>query len=104
MKAWIRGCDGVRRGHGGPGRIAICHSCWHDGGSCGGSELGWDLLGGWADVVLASLGGQHSLCLISMSLALAVLLVRVLYGDLLVHEILPVHVGDSCIGRFKFGE
>ena len=72
----------------------ICHSSWHDWG-CGSCELGrWDLWCWYADIVLASLCCQHSLCLISVSLALAVLLIRVLYGNLLVHEVLPVHIGD----------
>lgn len=51
--------------------------------------------------MLASLCGQRSLGFITVSLALSILLVRVLYGDLLVHEILPVHVRDRRIRRLK---
>lgn len=38
-----------------------------------------------------------------MSLALAVLLVRVLHADILVHEVLGVHVCDGVVGGLEVG-
>jgi hypothetical protein len=51
--------------------------------------------------VLASLGGQHALGLVTVSLALAVLLVRILHGDLFINQILAVHVGDGGVGGLE---
>lgn len=64
----------------------------------------WQWLGLRLDVVLAGLGGQHSLGLVAVSLALSVLLISILDRDLLVHEILAVHGGDCAVGRFKVGK
>ena len=44
---------------------------------------------------------EHSLCLISVAVAFAVLLVRVLYRDVLVHEVLVMHVGDCVVGGLE---
>ena len=38
-----------------------------------------------------------------MAFALAVLLVGVLDGDVFVHEVLVVHVGDGVVGGFEVG-
>lgn len=51
--------------------------------------------------MLASLGGQHALSLVTVPLALAVLLVRILHGDLFIHQILAVHVGDGGVGGLE---
>lgn len=42
--------------------------------------------------MLYRLSSKHSLCLVAMALTLTILLVRILYGDFLVHQILPVHI------------
>ena len=55
------------------------------------------------DVVHLGLGGKHSLCLVAVTLALAVLLVGVLDTDVLVHEVLAVHVCDGIVRGFKVG-
>ena len=54
--------------------------------------------------MLAGLGGEHSFGLVAMSFAFAVFLVGVLHGDLLVHEILAVHIGDGRVGGLKVPE
>jgi hypothetical protein len=53
------------------------------------------------DVVLAGLASQHSLGLITVSLALSVFLISILDGDLFVHKILAVHASDCAVGGFK---
>jgi hypothetical protein len=60
-------------------------------------ELGWNLLDLRDNIVLLRLRGKHTFSIITMPLAFAVLLVGVLYADILVHEILAVHVGDSVV-------
>jgi hypothetical protein len=55
-------------------------------------------LDGELDIVFPGLGSEGSFCIVSVSLALAVLLVCVLYGDGLVHEVLAVHVLDGLVG------
>jgi hypothetical protein len=57
-----------------------------------------NLLCWWANIVFPSLRGQRSLGLITMSLSFTILLVGVLHRNLLVHEVLTVHIGDSGIG------
>lgn len=52
----------------------------------------------------SGLSREHTFGLVTVSLALAVLLVRVLDRDFFVHEILAVHVGDGVIRRLKVGE
>lgn len=64
-------------------------------------EMWWKLLALWLDVVFAGLRSQHSLGFVTMSLALSIFFICVLYGDLLVHEILAVHAGDCAVGGFK---
>jgi hypothetical protein len=56
------------------------------------------------DAVRFGLGGEHSFGLVAVALALAVLFVRVLHRDLLVHQVLAVHVGDGVVGSFKVGK
>lgn len=54
-------------------------------------------------IVFLRLASQHPLRLITVSLALAVLLVGVLHRDLLVREVLPVHVRNRVVGGFERG-
>jgi hypothetical protein len=54
-------------------------------------------------VVLACLSGEHAFGLGAVPLALAVLLERVLAGDRLVHEELPVHRFECSVGRLEIG-
>lgn len=75
-----------------------------DGGGRGREELRRERLDGQVDVVLAGLGGEGALGLVAVPLALAVLLVRVLHRDLLVHEVLAVHVGDGVVARLEGAE
>lgn len=56
------------------------------------------------DVVLPRLRSQHPFCRITVPLAFTVLLVGVLNRNLLIHEILPVHVGDSSVRRLEIGK
>jgi Tfp pilus assembly protein PilZ len=56
------------------------------------------------DTVRLCLSGKHSLSLVTVSLAFAVLLVSVLNGDLFVHQVLTVHVGDGVIRGLEVGE
>lgn len=52
-------------------------------------------------VVLLAFGGQSSFRLITVALALAVLLVRIVYTDSLAQEILPVHVRQRGVGGLE---
>jgi hypothetical protein len=56
------------------------------------------------DVVFTTSGGQGALCGVSVTFSLAVLLESVLNGDLLVHEVLTVHVCDGIVRGFEGGE
>ena len=47
---------------------------------------------------------QHSLRLITMSLSLTILFVGILHRNLLVHEILTVHIGNGRVGGLEIGE
>lgn len=58
-------------------------------------------MGGDLDVVFPRLGGEESLRLVAVTLALAVFLVGVLNRDFLVHEVLTVHGFDGFIGGFE---
>ena len=49
------------------------------------------------------LRGEHALCFVAVALALAVFLIGVLHADVLVHEVLAVHVGYGIIGGFEVG-
>jgi hypothetical protein len=49
------------------------------------------------DVVLFGLAGEHALCFVAVSFALAIFLVGVLDADVFVHKILAVHVCDRVI-------
>lgn len=49
------------------------------------------------DAMSLGLFCKHAFCFVSVSLALSVLFVRVLYGDLLVHDVLAMHAGDGRI-------
>lgn len=51
-----------------------------------------------------SLRGQRSLGLITMSLSLAILFVRILHGNLLIHEVLAVHIGNCCVRGLEIGK
>ena len=55
------------------------------------------------DVVFLGLSSQHALGLIAMPLALTVLLVGVLHADVLVHEVLRVHVCDCVVAGLEVG-
>ena len=66
-------------------------------------ELCGDLLDLGDNVVFLCLGGEHALCFITMALALPVLLVGILYADVLVHQILTVHVGDGVVRGLEGG-
>merc|ERR1712225_151603 len=55
------------------------------------------------DIILLARASEHTLRLITVSLALAVLLVRVLHGDVLVHQVLAVHVCDGVVGGLEAG-
>jgi hypothetical protein len=66
-------------------------------------ELRGDLLDIGEDVVLLCLGGEHALSDVAMAFALAVLLVGILHADVLVHEVLAVHVGDGVVGGLEGG-
>ena len=46
---------------------------------------------------------EHTLCLVAVSFSLAVLLVGVLHRDVLVHEVLIVHVGNGIVRGFEVG-
>ena len=59
-------------------------------GGGGGEEARGEGLGGWLDVVLAGLGGEHAFGLVAVAVAFAVFLVGVLDGDFFVHEVLAV--------------
>jgi len=56
------------------------------------------------DVVLSCLSCQHTLRLIAVTLSLSIFLVSVLYTDLLVHEILSMHVCDRIVGSIEVCE
>jgi hypothetical protein len=55
-------------------------------------------------IVYPRLGGEHSLSLITVPFSFAVFLVGVLHRNLLVHQILAVHVRDGVVRRFEFGK
>ena len=50
------------------------------------------------------LRGKLSLCCITMPLAFTILLVRILNGDFLVHQVLPVHSLDSLVRCVEISE
>lgn len=52
---------------------------------------------GWLNTMGFCLSSQHSLCLVTVPFALAVFLVGILYGDVFVHQILTVHVGNGVV-------
>ena len=83
--------------------IGLAEAGW-DGGCCGaehGGSAKWDGCRSGLHAVGFCLGGEHALCLVAVALAFAVFLVGVLDGDVLVHEILVVHVGDGVVGGFE---
>lgn len=109
MASWWCKSHGPRRGHSsvhrriettrGHGRRRTC-SRRH--GLAGGlKERRWHGLTFDGDIVLLRLGGKHTLCLVSMSLSLAVFLVGILYAHILVHKILAVHVVDGIVAGIK---
>lgn len=53
--------------------------------------------------MLACLRCKHTLRLITVTLALAVFLVGILHCNLLVHEVLAVHIGDCGVRGFEIG-
>ena len=98
---WTRGVHPATRmvaihvgclGHGRRSRRTTTRKLWRNG------------LNVWLDIVFSRLGRQHTFGSVSMSLPLAIFLVRVLDGDFFVHEVLAVHVGDSFIGCFESRE
>jgi hypothetical protein len=82
--------------------IAVDDGRCHDGRL--GEELRRERLHGELDVVLAGLGGEFALGIVAVALALAVLLVRVLDRDGLVHQVLAVHVLDRLVRGLEVGE
>jgi hypothetical protein len=54
--------------------------------------------------VFPSLRGQRSLGLITMSLSLAILFVGILHGNLLVHEVLAIHISNGSVGGLEIGK
>lgn len=52
----------------------------------------------------SSLCSKSSLCIIAMTLAFAIFLICVLYGNLFIHEILTIHIRNRCIRAVKVGE
>lgn len=62
------------------------------GGNTHRKGLGLD-----ADIIRLCLTGESALSFVAVALALAILLVGVLDADVLVHEILAVHIGNSVI-------
>lgn len=56
---------------------------------------------GRLDVMLAGLSGQHTLCGITVTLALAVFLVGVLNSHLFINEILAIHTCNGIVGGLK---
>lgn len=71
-----------RRRHGLTWRLKECR--WH--------RLAFD-----GDIVLLRLSSKHTLCFVSMPLSLAVFLVGVLDANILVHEVLAIHVVDGIV-------
>ena len=100
-----------RRDTRGQGRVesARGHDRWGHGSGglrrrslAGGlQKRGWHGLGLDGDIVFLGLGSQHSLGLVSVTLALAVLLECKLNGDGLVHEVLTVHGFNGLVGGFE---
>ena len=61
----------------------------------------WQRLYCRGDSVSLGLFRQHTLGFVSVSLTLSILLVRILNRNLLAHDILVVHAGDSRVGGFE---
>ena len=59
--------------------------------------MGWQRLNSRRNSVSLCLFREQPLGFVSVSLALSVLLVRILYCDLLAHNVLVVHIGDGRI-------
>lgn len=107
----VRGRDalvvGRRRETSGSGRRGRAGAVEHGSGGAGSrkgrllEELRGQRLGGRLDTVLASFRREGTLGSVTMALTLAVLLVGVLDADLLVHEVLAVHVRNGIIRGLK---
>lgn len=67
-------------------------------------ELWRKWLDGRLDIVFPSLRCEHTFGFITVSLAFAIFLVRVLDRDFFVHEILTVHVGDCFVRGLEIGK
>lgn len=65
------------------------------------NKLWGKLSGRELDIVFFGLCSEETFCLVTVALALAVLLVRVLDVDLFIHEELLVHALNSTIGSFE---
>jgi hypothetical protein len=88
--------------------IRLSESCWNDRCSGGSTKHGWARADGDGSrsglyAVGFCLCSEHSLCLIAVAVAFAVLLVGVLDRDVLIHEVLVMHVGDRVVGGLKVG-
>ena len=64
-------------------------------------QMGWQRLDSGCYAMCLGLFREHAFCFVSVALALSVLLVRVLNGDLLAHHVLAVHAGNGCIRRVE---
>ena len=76
------------------------HCRWH--AAADGAAHGYGC-GRGLDAVGFGLCGEHALGLVAMSLAFAVLFVRILYRYFLVHEVLAVHICNGVVRSFEVG-
>jgi len=56
------------------------------------------------DIIFPCLSCQHTLRFVTVTLSLSIFLVSVLYTDLLVHEILSMHVCNRIVGSIEVCE
>lgn len=83
--------------------IGLAEAGWYR--RCCSAEHGWSAKWDGCRSGLHAVGfrlcGEHALCLVAVALAFAVFLEGVLDGDVLVHKVLVVHVGDGVVGGFE---
>ena len=83
--------------------VGLAEACW-ERWCCSAEHRGsanWDRCRCGLHAVGFCLCGEHAFGLVAVALALTVFLVGVLDGDVLVHEVLVVHVGNGVVGRFE---
>lgn len=87
--------------------VGLAKTRWNGRGSRRAEHRGRvaDGDGGWGRLhaVSSGLRREHAFCLVAVAFSLAVLFVGVLHTDVLVHEVLVVHVGDGVVGGFEVG-